>query len=146
MTTSTARLSVLLLLALCQSCGATSPGESNARLSDLGNGICQQNNGIMWQVARSENFTSQEAAEEYADSLVIAGYSDWRLPTKMELYDLCDIYEMRMAGDCPLEPKGSYWSKNGKGKAGEWMAYPLCGGSDYKYLQSKKGRVRAVRP
>lgn len=118
-----------------------------AELKNLGNGVCQQKNGLMWQAGKSKKFSSSTEAQEYAESLHLGDYDDWRLPTREELYELCDIWEMKLAGDCPIKVRGSYWStEDGKVRAGEWESYPLCGGSEYKYLKKKSGSVRAVRP
>ena len=100
----------------------------------------------MWQTGRSGKFSSFDEAKEYVKNMKLGGHNDWRFPTKDELYTLCDLFEQKLAGDCFLKVKASYWSKNGKGEAGEWHAYPLCGGSEFVYLKSKTGRVRAVRP
>ena len=140
----------VLMISCCQSCvlGSSSNGELRARakLVDLGNGICQQSNGLMWQAGKSEIFSQGQDARDYAKSLDLGNYNDWRLPTKEELYELCYIFEMKMVGNCPMKLKGSYWSRNCKLQAGAWEAYPLCGGSDFHYLTSRTGRVRAVRP
>lgn len=130
--------------ALAPSSGSKELGR--AKFVDLGNGICRQSKGLMWQVERTEVFVSAEEALDYVENLNLGNYSDWRLPTKDELYELCALFEMKLAGDCPIELKGSYWSTNGKTRAGEWHVYPLCGGSDFQYLKNKSGRVRAVRP
>jgi hypothetical protein len=135
---------------LCQSC-ASSPAPENkqqgdAELVDQGNGICRQKNGLMWQVERTETFANGQEALAYTQKLKLGNLDDWRLPSKEELYELCQLFEMSLAGDCPIKLKGSYWSTNGEAQAGEWESYPLCGGSELKYLKSKTGSVRAVRP
>lgn len=135
---------------LCQGC-ASPPSPENkqqgkADLVDLGNGICQQNNGLMWQVERTETIASGQEALDYVRNLTLGNYGDWRLPSKKELYELCYTFNMKLAGDCPIKLKGSYWTTNGELHAGEWETYPICGGSALKYLKSKSGRVRAVRP
>lgn len=134
----------------CQGCTtASSPGsreQDKAKLVDMGNGICQQSNGLMWQVERTGVFASAQEAGDYVDNLNLGNHNDWRLPSKDELYDLCYIFDMKLEGQCPLNLKGSYWSSNGKTQAGAWESYPLCGGSDFQYFKSKSGRVRAVRP
>lgn len=138
-----------VLFFLCQGCASTSSGswqQRNAKLVDTGNGICQQSNGLMWQAGRSKNFSSFDQAQDYVHNLSLGGYSDWRLPLKGELFELCWIFDLKLASDCPSKQEGNYWSKNGKEQVGNWEAYPMCGGSDYQYLKSKKGRVRAVRP
>lgn len=141
-----------VLSLLCQE-GYASPPSPESRqqgkgsLADLGNGICQQNNGLMWQVESTGTISGGQEALDYARNLTLGNHGDWRLPSKEELYELCQIFEMKHAGDCPIKLKGSYWwSANGELHAGEWEAYPLCGGSELKYLKSKSGRVRAVRP
>lgn len=142
-------LTILFFFFICQACTFNSfsrKQQNNAKLVDLGNGICRQSNGLMWQTGRSGKFASFEEAQEYVTNMKLGGHNDWRLPTKDELYTLCDLFEKKSSGDCPLKTEGSYWSKNGRGEAGEWHAYPLCGGSDFEYLKSKSGRVRAVRP
>ena len=45
--------------------------------------------GLMWQKADGHEMTWENAAA-YADSLSIGGYSDWRLPTPHELFNLLD--------------------------------------------------------
>jgi hypothetical protein len=142
-------LAFLFVLLLCHGCtskSSTSNPQNNAKLVDTGKGVCRQDNGLLWQVGRSGEFSTFEEAREYVKNMELGGYNDWRLPTKDELYTLCDLFEQKLAGDCPMKPKGSYWSKNGKEKAGEWEAYPLCGGHELRYIKSKSGRVRAVRP
>lgn len=131
----------------CASPPATeSKQQSGASLVDLGNGICRQDNGLMWQVESSETFASGQQALGHVRALKLGDHGDWRLPSKMELYSLCQIFELNLAGDCPMRLKGSYWATNGDLHAGEWEAYPICGGSELKYLKSMSGRVRAVRP
>jgi hypothetical protein len=140
---------ILFIFFICQGCTSISPSsnpQNNSKLVDLGNGICTQSNGLMWQKERSVKFSTFEEAKKYVKNMELGGHNDWRFPTKDEFYTLCDLFERKLAGDCPLKIEGSYWSKNGKGQAGEWHAYPLCGGSDFEYLKSKTGRVRAVRP
>lgn len=133
-----------------QGCAATSSGDkppSRARLADLGNGICQENSGRMWQVVRTKVFASGQEAQNYVQNLKLGNYSDWRLPSQEELYELCYLIELRLAGDCPIRLKGSHWLANdGNIEAGEWEAYPLCGGPGFSYAKSKTGRVMAVRP
>lgn len=139
---------LLALLFFGQGCATTAPSASpeKASLANLGNGTCQQSNGLIWQVERSAIFPNRREAKEYAENLGLGGYEDWRLPSKDEYYSLCYIFELQRAGDCPIELKGSYWLSDEEQQAGEYEPYPLCGGSSFRYLKSKSGRVRAVRP
>jgi hypothetical protein len=142
-------LLLVFFFLLVQGCGTTSSPswqERNAKLVDTGNGVCRQESGLMWQVARTRNLSSIEEARQHVEGLTLAGYSDWRLPLKRELFELCWIFDLKLAGDCPIKQEGSYWFQNGTGQAGNWEAYPMCGGSDYVFMKGKKGRVRAVRP
>ena len=60
--------------------------------TDNGDGTVTDNNtGLMWQQVPPEAFYSWEAAQAYADSLVLAGYDDWRLPTMKESISLSDF-------------------------------------------------------
>ena len=139
-------LSFCLIVYLSISCSSLKNKQDSAILVDLGNGICRQTNGLMWQKERSSKFSSFQKAENYMSKIELGGYTDWRFPTKDELLTLCNTVEHKLAANCPLNTEGSYWSKNGKGEAGEWYPYPLCAGYDFRYLKSKIGRVRAVRP
>ena len=140
---------VLIFLALVflslQGCA----GKSNrqARLQNLGNGVCQDTvSGQMWQIEKSTMTTSLKDAEQYAKNLTLGGYKDWRLPTMYELYDLNNLFDVFENGDCDMNRKGSYWSgeKNGEGKAGAWEIGDQCD-PVRQYAPGNKGYVRAVR-
>lgn len=136
----------------CAGIGTTSTtveDEPEAKFADIGNGICQDSsNGLMWAVQRSDFFSTWEDAREYADRLEYGGFSDWRLPTKKELYRLHDIFYWKRNGNCRMQTSGSYWSgAEGNGAlAGYWETYYLCS-PEYKYVETPgKGMVRTVRP
>lgn len=139
-----------VLSLLCQSCASPPSAESRQQgkgsLVDMGNGICQQDNGLMWQVESTETFSSGQEALVHVRNLNLGNHGDWRLPSKEELYELCQLFELNLGGDCPIKVKGSYWTTNGEIQAGEWESYPLCGGSELRYFKSRSGRIRAVRP
>ena len=60
--------------------------------TDNGDGTITDNNtGLMWQQVPPEAFYSWEAAQAYAESLVLAGHDDWRLPTIKESLSLADF-------------------------------------------------------
>jgi len=138
-----------VIFLLCQSCSpikSSTQGQDNASLVDLGNGICRQSNGLMWQMERSEPFADGREALNYAAKLELGNYRDWRLPTKDEYYSLCYIFELKRQGNCTIKLNGNYWMDENSPQAGKWESYPLCGGSEFRYLKNNKGRVRAVRP
>ena len=137
---------VLLLLSLH---GCTGKSSQQARLQNLGNGICQDTvSGQMWQIEKSTMTSSLADAEEYVRTLRLGGYSDWRLPTVNELFDLNYLFDLFQNGDCPLDRKGTYWSneKDGKGKAGAWEISAEQCDPAREYTPSARGYVRAVRP
>ena len=142
---------ILLLIAVSlvtlQGCAGKS--SQQARLQNLGNGICQDTvTGQMWQFEKGSVATSLEDAEQYARTLRLGGYNDWRLPTVNELYDLNYLFDLFQNGDCTLDRKGSYWSseKDGKGKAGAWEIGATQCDPSREYSPANRGYVRAVRP
>lgn len=61
--------------------------------NDNNNGtITDLNTGLMWQKTPDfVNLRTWEEAQIYADSLVLAGYDDWRVPTIKELYSIINF-------------------------------------------------------
>jgi uncharacterized protein DUF1566 len=116
-------------------------------LEDMGNGVCRQlPSGLMWQIERSKKFSTWEEANEYVNRLELGGYNDWRLPTRNECLTFSELLLIKK-GDCSIKIKKSHWiSDNKKRKPGFWDEYPLCGGSEFRWVKSKEGFVRAVRP
>ena len=136
----------VLLLSLQGCAGISSQPE---RFQNLGNGICQDTvSGQMWQIEKSRTITSLQDAEEYVTALRVGGYSDWRLPTIDELYDLNYLFDLFQNGDCTLDRKGNYWSgeKNGEGQAGAWEISANQCDPARQYAPGSRGYVRAVRP
>ena len=50
--------------------------------------VLDNRTGIMWQRAVSPEVYTWAEAKKYTKSLTLAGYSDWRLPTKEELMSI----------------------------------------------------------
>ncbi len=139
---------VFLALVLLSLSGCAGKANRQGRLQNLGNGICQDTvSGRMWQIEKSKMTTSLEEAQQYASTLRLGGYSDWRLPTVDELYDLNYLFDLFQNGDCALDRKGNYWSgeKNGEGKAGAWEISDQCD-PERQYAPGTQGYIRAVRP
>ncbi|GAB5417536.1 MAG: hypothetical protein Crog4KO_08080 [Crocinitomicaceae bacterium] len=69
--------------------GNTSYGINN--FQDNGDGtVSDIATGLMWQKADDGNTYDWENALDYAESLTLAGYSDWRLPNMKELHSIVD--------------------------------------------------------
>jgi hypothetical protein len=140
-------LAGLLLSALLAGCAGR--GSGKAAIVDLGNGIYEvPSSGRLWQAAKSgESFATLEEAQQYVARLDLGGYTDWRLPTIYELYDLYLISDLKKAGAVELDLKGNYWSgeKDGEGMVGAWELGDQCD-PERRYYEKKKGYVRAVRP
>jgi len=142
----------LSMLAGCAGAGhdpASTMADRRDRLVDLGSGTCRQtNNGLIWQVDKSRQYSSWQEARRYAENLELGGCNDWRLPTKDELYMLHYISELQGDNDCKMKLSGNFWSFTAgqEATAGRWESYPLCGGNEFRYVKTDKGFVRAVRP
>jgi hypothetical protein len=138
----------LLLLALLTGC-QTSRTAGRAAIVDLGNGVYEvPSSGRLWQAVRSkETFDTVEEAQRYAENLDLGGYTDWRLPTVYELYDLYLIFDLKQGGGIAIDMSGNYWSgeKDGDGIVGAWEIGDQCD-PERLYYEKKKGYVRAVRP
>ena len=103
----------------------------------------------MWQFVKDGPFPNPEEAERYAAELRLGGYVDWRLPTKMELFNLFYIHYWENDGNCEMNHKGEFWivSKNQEPSLGHWEDYLLCG-PNFKFVDAikERGFVRAIRP
>ena len=137
---------VVFLVFLLSGCA----GQNNASRVMLNNDgtMTDTLRNLMWQQGRSEKqFADPAGAEAYVQNLQLAGFSDWRLPTSQELWELYFANDYPMAGRLAGEIKmdGSYWTRDGdKLRAGSLEDADDPGINRY-YLDRKKGFVRAVR-
>jgi hypothetical protein len=86
----------------------------SSAFSNAGNGIIHDNRyGVDWTQTPYPDSLTWEDALQYADTLQLAGYSDWRLPNIKECQSIIDITRSQPAVDISLFPNiGSqhYWS------------------------------------
>jgi hypothetical protein len=69
--------------------------------------------GLMWQRKTAPQQLDWEGAQQYCDCLLLAGYDDWRLPTRIELVSLVDYRRQEPSIDTdafPETPSTWYWS------------------------------------
>jgi len=121
----------------------------SSELQSAGDGTCLDvRTGRIWQTGKSRKITSLQEAETYVKNLRLAGHSDWRIPTRQDLFSLHDILFQQKNGDCPLKQTGNYWTiQEDEGVApGHWETDYICG-PVYKFIRSydNTGYVRAVR-
>ena len=61
-------------------------------LQDNGDGsVTDLNTGLTWQQSPSSSSFTWSEAVDYCDDLVLAGYSDWRIPSLKELFSISDF-------------------------------------------------------
>jgi len=59
---------------------------------DQGDGtVADVTTGLMWQQTVPSNPVTQDEADAYCANLSLAGHTDWRLPTKIELMSIVDF-------------------------------------------------------
>lgn len=89
--------------------------------------------GLMWTLKDNGKSTSWGEANEYAKSLSLAGYKDWRLPTIDELERLFD----RNSGTIrkPFDLTGTWvWSSTREDSDSAWFFYFDVGGRGLDHL------------
>lgn len=141
--------STLLIALILFSQGCGSKNQQKEQLQDLGNGICRDTaSGLLWQRERSRTIQTFAEAEFYVVNLDLGGYTDWRLPTRNELYDLVYLFDLRLNGECALDCEGKFWSaeSSGEGVAGGWEISANQCDPARQYYHGTNGHVRAVRP
>lgn len=125
-------------------------GQMDSRYVDNGDGtVTDTASGLMWQqgTAGGKNW---QAALDYAASLTLAGYNDWRLPALTELKSIIDFRRYNPAIDTNLFPgtaASMYWSSTSYAADTRdgWCAHFGEVGSDYNASKSDAYAARAVR-
>jgi hypothetical protein len=101
------------------------------------------NSGLIWQHEKSKKIGNFMAMKNYVTEREIEG---WRLPTKQELYELIEIFDLHQNGTINMDLEGSYWLTDDSGTpaTGAWESGDQCGPSR-TYYPHKRGYIRLVR-
>jgi hypothetical protein len=87
-----------------------------ASYTENGDGTVTDNvTGLMWQKAVAAGTYNWAQAKAYCPTLTLAGYHDWRLPTRIELVSLVDFGRSFPAIDTsyfPSTPSDWFWSSS----------------------------------
>jgi len=106
---------------------------------------------LMWQ-DENQNFQGTwDQAQEYCKLVNLAGYKDWRLPTRMELLSIADKSRHNPALNTAFKYIADtrfswYWSSTGRAfdSSRAWIVN-FRGGGDYWGDASDRNFVRCVR-
>ncbi len=117
--------------------------------------------GLMWQREDDNIRRSQYNAEEYCEDFSRAGYRDWRLPLRGELYSIVDLGHYNPAIDANIFPDTNSYAymsatdllgdefPNEDDDIGNWYVDFDNGTSDsielFRYNDPNDGYVRCVR-
>ena len=124
----------------------------NPRFIDNGDGtVIDTVNHLLWSKATmSPKGISQHDALKLCAGLSLAGYGDWRLPTRAEMLTLVDDTRHEPAIDTTFFPDTKpewYWTSTACAwsSALAWFVGFHYGGCIHGYRSSDDGLVRAVR-
>ena len=112
--------------------------------------VVDSEENLMWQDDSSVKTTKRdwEGAKRYCRNLSFAGYSDWRLPKRMELLSIVDrsTYEPAIKKEFKNVVSKDYWSStpDASDGSGAWGVY-FGNGYDLWYNKSNSHFVRCVR-
>lgn len=120
-----------------------------AELLDNGDGtVTDTKTGLMWQKAEAGTMTWKSAIE-YSNALVLAGYSDWRMPDRSELNSLFDsIYDNLSINKTvfPDAMSSGYWSSDAYADNTDYAwAVHLWDGDNYAVDKNIPRDTRTVR-
>ncbi|NWH05512.1 DUF1566 domain-containing protein [Desulfobacter latus] len=117
---------------------------------DNGDGtVTDLNTGLMWQQEDDDTRRTWQDAVDYCDALVFAGYSDWHLPTRRELFSIVNLGRYDPAIDTDYFPgcnSSYYWSGSmyASNSSDAWDVY-FNHGYVYHYARTHNFYVRCVR-
>jgi len=104
--------------------------------------------GLFWQQSTSGQTYTWDEATAYCESLTQGGYSDWRLPWRIELVSLVDYTRTSPAIDpvFPNTPNAEFWSASIYVDVMDYAwAVHFAYGDSHTYTRSSSFQVRCVR-
>ena len=112
--------------------------------------VIDKSTGLMWQdnQAGINKTYSWYGAKKYCNNLNLAGYTDWRLPTKKELRSIIDYNRYNPAIKKQFKNRRSnyYWSSTSyAGSSNNAWELHFKNGGDNDYNEDGNGYVRCVR-
>jgi len=122
---------------------------AGADFVDNGNGtVTDRGTGLMWQQETTAPMTWGETLS-YCEDLILAGYDDWRWPSRDELLSIVDKSTFNPAIDTGYFPEtqpSNYWTGDtvAEHRESAWVVN-FGGGDVYEGLKSDAAYVRAVR-
>jgi TPR repeat protein len=117
--------------------------------TDNGDGTVTDNvTSLMWQKAVPLDTYTWTDAAAYCRRLTLAGHSDWRLPSIIELYSIVDLGQNGSINGTyfPSTPLNQYWSSSpvAGGPDGAWHVWFGFGGASYRFVHFASN-VRCLR-
>ena len=103
--------------------------------------VADNNTGLEWQPAISEEHYTWDDALDYCENLTYAGSGDWRLPTKTELLTIYDA-----SGLSPyFKETNVVWSSSWRNEPDEAWAVSFSNGQPYRAEKDSHYNLRCVR-
>ena len=123
-------------------------GSSDVLLINDGT-VADPNTGLIWQQKGPSKMTWEEALD-YCESLSVAGYNDWRIPSREELRSIVDYGTYKPAIDTGYFPNTQsfegYWSATTTFALNmAWCVYFHDGHASYETKSDSSHHVRCVR-
>ena len=149
-------LTVVFACFLWIGCTGDSDGSSSSKtappggapdFTDNGDGTVTDNaTKLLWQKADDGSTRNWDAARTYCDGFVLAGKSDWRLPSIRELRTIVDYARSGPAAPAELETDNAiYFSSTVvQGDANSAWGVNFQGGFDTFQIKSSRLRARCV--
>lgn len=128
------------------STGAPNPQNYDTRVAGV---VIDLVTGLMWQRSLETKNATFEDARRYCNRLMLAGYDDWRLPSRIELVSLIDVSRSLPSispAAFPKTPSDWFWTSSvaSDGPTAAWYVYFYFGYPKTDEMTNRFG-VRCVR-